>query len=66
MKIGFDTITNQIKLQDLTNKSPETQKAVKDVIKALTKHQLSYLEAKEVLDYSNQVLLNELLNKKKL
>lgn len=66
MKINFDTITNQIVRRDLSKTNLETRKAVKDVLKVLKKHKLSYLKAKEVLDYSNQVLLNELFNKKKL
>lgn len=66
MKVNFDTITNQIVLRDLSKTNLETRKAVKDVIKVLKKHKLPYLKAKEVLDYSNQVLLNELFNKKKL
>ncbi len=65
MKVNFDTITNQIVLRDLSKTNLETRKAVKDVIKVLKKHKMPYLKAKEVLDYSNQVLINEFLNKKK-
>lgn len=52
-------------LRDLSKTNLETRKAVKDVIKVLKKHKLPYLKAKEVLDYSNQALLNELFNKDK-
>lgn len=65
IKVNFDTITNQIVLRDLSKTNLETRKAVKDVIKVLKKHKLPYLKAKEVLDYSNQALLNELFNKDK-
>lgn len=66
MKLTFDTFSNQMELQGLTKADPDIQEAVKAVIIVLKKRRFSYVEAKEALDYSNQVLLNEFLNEKKL
>lgn len=66
MKINVDTFMNEMELEGLTKADPKTQEAVKAVIRVLKKHRFSYVEAKEALDYSNQVLLNEFLNEKKL
>lgn len=66
MKLTFDTFSNQMELQGLTKADPDIQEAVKAVIRVLKKRRMPYVKAKEVLDYSNQVLLNEFLNEKKL
>lgn len=66
MKINVDTFMNEMELEGLTKADPKTQEAVKAVIQVFKKHRFSYVEAKEALDYSNQVLLNEFLSKKKL
>lgn len=66
MKINVDTFMNEMELQGLTKADPDIQEAVKVVIRVLKKRRMPYVKAKEVLDYSNQVLLNEFLSKKKL
>ena len=50
----------------VTRSAPSTQKAVKKLIRVLKHEQLTYLEAKKVLDYTNQTLLNEFFNQKKI
>lgn len=43
--------------------SSKVTKLSMDIIQTIQNHHVNYDEAKEALDYANQVLLNKLLNK---
>lgn len=43
--------------------SPDVTKLSVDLVRTIQKHHVNYDKAKEALDYTNQVLLNKLLNK---
>ena len=66
MKVTFDSVEVNSDLVELTRSAPSTQKAVKKLIRVLKHEQLTYLEAKKALDYTNQTLLNEFFNQKKI
>lgn len=66
MQVNYNSAEVSSDLVRLTKEDPLTQQTVKKVIKVLRNKHLTYLEAKKVLDYTNQTLLNEFFNQKKI
>ena len=66
MKVTFDSVEVNSDLVELTRSATSTQKAVKKLIRVLKHEQLTYKKKKKVLDYTNQTLLNEFFNQKKI
>lgn len=64
---------NQIKSRDATElkavlmmERPEVKETANEILDLVIKADLSYIETKKAMDYANQLLLNKLLNYRKL